>query len=683
MRNITISFAFFSNLAPDKLTTLWSHRVCPIYLKYSVEKYRENVFLWEKRNTSYKGLTYGETHARVVKYAAGLLKERNWQKGDRVAVIAEGRNDWVITELAVFYCGGISVPLSVKIEEDFDLLFRLKHSGCKAIAISANHQHKIFRLADQLPDLELIILLDGKPNPEMKEFAQMNALNYKKENIVGVEEVVALGAAYLAEDPFCVSVVSDALRPDDYANICYTSGTTADPKGIILTHGNYICNAYQCTAMFEVPEYYTSLHILPWDHSFAHTVGIYVMMLNGASFASLKIGKTLNETLRNIPICIKEVRPYFMLSVPALAKNFKNNIEKAISDKGKVTKKLFETALNVGIRYNREGYNKGTGSARLLKPLYMLFDKILFSKIRENFGGRMLFFVGGGALLDIELQRFFFAIGMPMYQGYGLSEAAPVISSNHPGFCKMGTSGKVVPNLEIKILDDKGNELPLGQKGEIVVKGDNVMAGYWNNEKATQETLRDGWLFTGDLGFMDEHGCLSVLGRSKSLLISNDGEKYSPEGIEEAIVEKSPFIEQMMLYNNQNPYTSALIMPNRKTIREWAEKNYFDLTSEDGQRAVLLKLQAEIARFLPGGEFDQLFPGRWIPSTVFILNEPFSEQNKMINSTMKMVRPHITEHYKDVLQFLCTPDAKDICNMRNMENIRKLFAVKEQEPTTA
>jgi long-chain acyl-CoA synthetase len=648
----------------------------PHLFEISVEKYSENVFLWEKKTTQYKGMTYGQTRERVKKYAAGLLK-KGIVKGDRVALISEGRNDWVISELAVMYCGAISVPLSVKIEEDFDLMFRLKHSGCKAIVISGNHQHKAFRLADQLTDLELIILLDEKPDPEMKEYALMNALKFGKEKILTVEEIISIGEEHLTANPTCVSNIFDALKPDDYSNICYTSGTTADPKGIILTHKNFICNTEQCTSLFEVPEYYTSLHILPWDHSFAHTVGIYVMMCNGASFASLKTGKTLNETLRNIPICIKEVRPFFMLSVPALAKNFKNNIEKAISDKGAVTKKLFETALKVGISYNRDGFNRGKGAAMLLKPLYMLFDKIIFSKIRENFGGRMRFFVGGGALLDVELQRFFFAIGMPMYQGYGLSEAAPVISSNSPDFNKIGTSGKVVPNLELKILDDKDNEMPVGQKGEIVVKGDNVMAGYWNNDKATKETLRNGWLYTGDLGYMDENGCLCVLGRSKSLLISSDGEKYSPEGIEEAIVEKSPFIDQLMLYNNQNAYTSALIMPNKKSIRDYAEKHYYDLTSEDGQRAALLKLQSEIARFLPGGEFDQLFPGRWLPSSVYVLNEPFSEQNKMINSTMKIVRPHITEHYKDAIQFLYTPDAKDICNVRNKENIRKLFAVNE------
>ena len=187
--------------------------------------------------------------------------------------------------------------------------------------------------------------------------------------------------------------------------------------------------------------------------------------------------------------------------------------------------------------------------------------KLIFSKVRENFGGKLEFFIGGGALLDIELQRFFYAIGIPMFQGYGLTEAAPVISSNVPQKHKLGSSGTIVPNLLLKICNEKGEELPAGEKGEIVIKGENVMMGYWKNERATSDAIKEGWLFTGDLGYLDKDGFLFVLGRNKSLLIGSDGEKYSPEAIEEAITEHSKFIDQIMLYNNQSPYTIALLVP--------------------------------------------------------------------------------------------------------------------------
>jgi long-chain acyl-CoA synthetase len=192
------------------------------------------------------------------------------------------------------------------------------------------------------------------------------------------------------------------------------------------------------------------------------------------------------------------------MSVPTIAKSFRKNIEKGIHDKGKLAEMLFNLGLKIAYAYNRTGWDKGKGIRILLKPLTMLFDTILFSKVRQAFGGRLEFFIGGGALLDIDLQRFFYAIGIPMYQGYGLTEAAPTISANNTIKHKMGSSGPVARYMEIKICDDDGNEVPLGEKGEIVIRGDNVMAGYWKNPEATAETIRNGWLYTGDLGYMDD-----------------------------------------------------------------------------------------------------------------------------------------------------------------------------------
>ena len=213
---------------------------------------------------------------------------------------------------------------------------------------------------------------------------------------------------------------------------------------------------------------------------------------------------------------IKELQPTVMLSVPALAKNFKKNIEAGIKAKGPKVEKLYNFALDLAVSYNREGYNKGGFLQLWKKPLI----------------GKMKFFVGGGALLDIDLQRYYYAIGIPMYQGYGLSEATPIISANAPAKHILGSSGCVVKPMDIKICDEDGKELPYGQKGEIVIRGENVMAGYWKNPKSTAETVVDGWLHTGDMGYMRDKDFLYVVGRFKSLLISADGEKYSPESIE-------------------------------------------------------------------------------------------------------------------------------------------------------
>jgi len=361
------------------------------------------------------------------------------------------------------------------------------------------------------------------------------------------------------------------------------------------------------------------------------------------------------------------------MSVPALARNFKKNIEAGIKAKGGIAEKLFNHALKTAYEYNGLGFDKGKGLNILKKPLLWIYDKILFSKVREGFGGNLKFFVGGGALLDIDIQRFFYAIGMPMYQGYGLSEASPIISSNAAHRHKMGSSGFLVENLELKICDDKGKELPQGEKGEIVVKGENVMVGYWRNQKASEEALRDGWLYTGDLGYMDTDGFLYVLGRSKSLLIGHDGEKYSPESIEEALMEHSPYVEQCMLHNNQDPYTVGLIFPNKEFLKREVKKRGFDTISTEGKKEALNILQEEINHYKTGGKHTGIFPERWLPSTFAVLDEGFSEANHMVNSTMKMVRGKISEVHADKLTFLYKPEAKNLDHQLNLDSMQKLF----------
>jgi len=317
------------------------------------------------------------------------------------------------------------------------------------------------------------------------------------------------------------------------------------------------------------------------------------------------------------------------------------------------------------------GYNRGKGWKIILKPLVWLFDKILFKKIREGFGGKLKFFIGGGALLDVDLQKFFYAIGMPVCQGYGLTESAPVISSNALHAIKFGSSGRLVKYLDLKILSEDGKELPVGQTGEIVVKGDNVMLGYWKNPQATAETIKNGWLHTGDLGHMDSDGFLYVLGRYKSLLIGNDGEKFSPEGIEEAVIEKSSFIQQIMLYNNQNPFTTAMIVPAIDAINRELKKRDIEPGSEEGNIESLNLINGEINEFKKGGEYENMFPQRWLPATFVVLPEAFTQENALQNATMKMVRGKICKYFGKELEFLYTPEARNIKNKMNIAAIRK------------
>ena len=622
----------------------------------SVAEYGPKTFLLEKKTDKFEPTTYAETKDIALKTGAGLAA-LGIQPKQTVSILAEGCNDWITSELGLLYAGAISVPLSIKLEEANDLLFRLRHADVCAIFVTKNQLPKIRKIREQLPLLKHVIVFG---NVELEKDEKSLA------------DVMALGEKYLAEHEEEFLAIGRSIRNDDYATITYTSGTTADPKGVVLTHRNYTANVEQSLSRISIPPSYRTLIILPLDHCFAHVVGFYIMIACGASVATVQVGSTPMETLKNIPVNIREVKPHFLLSVPALAKNFRKNIESSIRAKGKSTERLFNFAMKVAYEYNQDGYHKGKGWRIMLKPLVALFDKILFSKVREAFGGEMRFFVGGGALLDAELQRFFYAIGIPMFQGYGLSEATPVISTNSPHYHwhRFGSSGKILIPLDLKILDEEGREVPTGQKGEIVIKGENVMAGYWKNPESTADTIRDGWLHTGDMGYVTDDEFLYVLGRFKSLLIASDGEKYSPEGMEEAIVDKSPYIDQIIIYNNQSPYTGAIVVPNREALHR--ELDGRSVSEENRAAAAAEIIGDEIAKYKSGGVYGEEFPDRWLPAALAIVDEAFTEQNGLVNSTMKIVRGKVETYFKDRIDYMYTPEGKLLKNPKNIESLKKL-----------
>lgn len=614
-------------------------------LNESVKKYGDRPYLHESRKGfDYTSLTYKEVQELSKQFAAGLIA-LGIEAGDRIALISEGKNNWVIGELGILHAGAVSVPLSVKLQTEQDLAFRINHSECVAILASDLQIAKLRPMKAAFSTVKHYILLDPEVQPDNDEQS--------------FERILEEGKKLIDSNLSSLQERISSVTPDSLANISYTSGTTANPKGIMLSHFNYVCNAEQAVERIGgIPSYFRSLLILPWDHSFGHTAGVYAFMKCGASIASVAKGKTPMEILRNVPKSIKAVNPHLLMSVPALAANFRKSIETEIEKKGKFTSQLFNKALKTAYAYNKEGFNKG-GKGRFMLSIY---DKLIFSKIRQSFASNMQYFIGGGALLDIELQRFFYAIGIPMYQGYGLSEATPIISANSPKDHKLGSSGKPLPHMDIKIVDDNLKELPTGEKGEIIIRGGNVMKGYWKNPEATAETIVDGWLRTGDMGYLDADGFLYVLGRTKSLLISDDGEKFSPEGIEESIVASFPFIEQCVLYNNQKPYTTALIVPNATELKK--------MKADPEQAAQLI--ERALNEYRKGGKHSGLFPDRWIPSAFAVIDEPFTEKNGLVNSTMKIVKHKVFEVYASRIEQLYTPEGKSATSNDNMEAFKRL-----------
>lgn len=607
------------------------------------EKYQNDTFLREKVDGVWTETSFIKTRDEGKILAAGFMA-LGLGKGDKVSLIAEARPAWVITELGILFAGAVNVPLSYKLESDYDLTFRINHSDSRFVVASEMEIEKVRRVIGKCPAIEKVIVMD---DIELKE------------GEIALSEIRAMGVKYMEEHPGEVEARMASVGPDDYANISYTSGTTADPKGILLTHRNYTANVEQASSVIQIDRGAIMLIILPMDHCFAHVAGFYTMMSFGGSIATVP-GKTPTAQLRNIIPTMQEIHPQVMLTVPAISRTFKKAIESGIKKKGKTTEKLYNFALKNAIAYNKEYYNRGGFAQCWRKPLMALFDKLIFSKVRETFGGKMQFCVGGGALLDIELQRYFCAIGMPTFQGYGLSEATPVICSNSPGHARFGSSGRIVRPMECIICDDEGKVLPNGETGEIVVKGENVMAGYWKNPEATAQTIVDGWLHTGDRGYIckEDPDYLYVTGRFKSLLISSDGEKYSPEGYEDNLAVVSKYIDNVILHNNQSPYTIVLVVPNKDALRAAA--------GED-KEAQLALIQKDIDSYRKGGVHEGMFPEKWLPAAVVVCEEPWNESNGLVNSTAKVVRGKVEKYFEKRIEYAYTPEGKQLVNPQNLK----------------
>lgn len=628
-------------------------------LKDAVNSTPDYDFLGEKTDKGWETITFKQTDELSDLLALGLMA-KGYKKDDKIAILSEGRTKWVVGEFGILKIRAISVPLSVKLTPE-EILFRLNHSESKAILASHNNIEKIIQSINKIECKKFkIIYLDN-------DLGFVKTLEDKYEgfdadkHVITFDEIVERGKKTLEITNNKLDIYVDQIEEDDVVNISYTSGTTGNPKGIMLTHLNYYANSTASKKLFDVPHKSTMFIILPLDHSFAHTAGTFVGLQLRIVIYFLDTRGGGVAALKNIPINIKELKPNIMFTVPALSGSFMKNIIGAIEKKGGFASWLFNKGLEAGIKAYGNGFDKKSPGV-----MHKLADKLVFSKIRENFGGQILFMVGGGALLDIKQQQFFYAIGMPIFQGYGLTEATPVISANTADKHKLGTSGMVLDNIDCKILDD-GKEVAQGQKGEIFIVADSVMKGYYKNKKATDEVLRDGGLYTGDLGYYDEDGFLVVTGRAKALLISEDGEKYSPEEIEETLA-VNPFVNHAMLYNDHSKYTSAIINIDEAYIKKYVKDNKINSTEN-----LLSDIEQSINNILKEGEKEGRFQKKWLPNVFRFAPEQFTEHNKMINSTMKMVRYKITEANKDLIDEMYAPNAKSN-NKHNIDVLSKFIA---------
>jgi long-chain acyl-CoA synthetase len=630
-------------------------------MRETVAAHPDSIFMTERHAAGWVGASFREI-AEEARRVAGFLLAAGLQRGDRVTLLAEGRNSWMAAELGIFLAGGISVPISVKIREKSEISFRVRHSQSRFAITSEKYAEKIRALAPELPDLKGLLVMDPVPPDGPLPLWPWT-------------EVLERGRAFADAHPEILASIEESASEDDPVTLTYTSGTIAEPKGILLSHVNYWVNVEQADIMFPLAPPNSMLLILPWDHSFGHTAGLFLFLKKASLIAAVETAATEIGTIRNIPKNIKEIGPSYLLVVPALVENFRRTIATQARQKGLLGSAMFAATIALGTRVNGDAFRKRLDPLSLLAwPLYLLLRGAVSEKIRRSLGGRLVFMVSGGSACSSDHVRWFTALGIPLYQGYGLSETSPIISSNSnvPGNFKIGSSGRPFPWARVSILGEDGAALPVGQTGEICVAGECVMRGYWRNDAATREAMAGGLFHTGDLGYLDADGFLYVVGRIKSLLVGSNGEKYSPEALEQHIVDTVPLVSQVVLYNQQNPFTVALVVPEMGRVRDLMRARGITGATDAQLDQVLEALRLELMRYRKDPALTSLFVADWTPKTYALLPEAFCEANGTMNASMKIVRRVIVSRYCNRIEKLYGEE-EDPLNAANRAVLRSLL----------
>lgn len=551
--------------------------------------------------------------ARHVKNLAYYLTSQSFKKGERVALLSENRPQWPIADLAILSAGGTNVPLYFT-STSSQIEHIIRDSGARKMLISTYEQLEKVINSPCINYLDEIILFDKTEHTLPKKVTSLSEIlsNRKEENYSFIDEKIK------------------EIKADDMASILYTSGTTGPPKGVVLSHNNFIFNANAAAEVINVTAHDLLLSFLPLSHAFERTAGYYVPLFTGASIAYA-------ESIDKIAANMLEVKPTIILGVPRFYEKTYAAIEEKISSLSPLKKGIFEWSLNVGHSYS-EKKNKGDQLSLVLKLKNSLADRLVFKALQEGLGGRMRFFVSGGAPLSKELTAFFEAAGIIILEGYGLTETSPVITCNRIKSRKKGSVGQALPGVEIKIEAD----------GEIITRGPHVMQGYFNNPEKTDEVIKGGWFYTGDIGEIDNDGFLTITDRKKDIIVTSGGKNVAPQSIETRLV-SHPLINQVMVYGDRKKYITALIVPDFIKLEELAnrEKISYESTRELclNKRIIDIYLKATEESLKNFAPYEQV-------KKVALADEEFSMERGEITPTLKLKRKVLIEKYGKLLEAL-------------------------------
>ncbi len=582
----------------------------------AVKKYQKRDAFRFKKEGRYTDISHDEAFGKVHHAALGLRSLR-LAKGDRVALLSENRPEWMVADLAILSAGCINVPIYTTLPAK-QVAYILKDSEARAVFVSDTTQlAKILEIRENLPELQHIITF---------------ASSCDVADVVTLDKLCATGASL--PNPKSFEEMIATIGRYDWASIIYTSGTTGDPKGAILTHWNFIINATTSASVLGIGPEDVFLSFLPLSHVFARTAGYYALLDAGVSIA---YAESVDTLLQNMV----EVKPTLVISVPRLYEKMYARIMDRATSGSAMKKMIFFWAQSVGRVYMKERLE---GHIRTLtKHKYALANKLVFSKLKQIVGGRLRFFVSGGAPLHREVAEFFCALGLPILEGYGLTETSPVIAVNTFEAFKFGSVGKPIPGVAVKIADD----------GEILVKGPNVMLGYFKKPDLTSDAIRDDWFHTGDIGFIDNEGFLSITDRKKDIIVTAGGKNVTPQHIESAL-KTSKYIAEVVLIGNRRKFISALIVPNFDNVKKFAvdaQIPYTDLTSLLKNPKIVEKIQNEIDRkSVDFASFERV-------KKFVLLDHDFSIEDGKLTPSLKVKRAIVEQEFKEQINKLYEENA--------------------------
>ncbi len=578
------------------------------------ERPRPDLFSSKDADGVYQDVSSAEAQ-RLVRAIRLGLDSLGVGHGDRVAILSENRMEWALADLAVLSLGATDVPIYPTLLPD-TIEYILKDCEPVAIFVSNDEQAaKIAGIREGLPFLREVISFEHVQMPD----------------VMPLDKLLQIGQNLADKHPQSPADDVGPCEKDDPCSIIYTSGTTGNPKGVVLSHWNFVSNVLIVSGAVPMGSEDKMLSFLPLSHVLERMAGFYTPLYIG-------IGIAYAESVETVAADMGVVKPTIMVSVPRLYEKIFDRVNSMAMAGSPIKRNIFMWARGVGQEWG-EKKRSGEKVPGGLAMKYRIADKLVFSKLRARTGGRLRFFVSGGAPLATHINEFFYAAGMMILEGYGLTETSPVISCNTFDAFRIGSIGKVIPETEVRIAED----------GEIVVRGPQVMMGYYNNEQATREVLtEDGWLHTGDIGHFDDEDYLYITDRKKDIIVTAAGKNIAPQPMENAF-KKNKFISQIVVIGDRHPYLVCLIVPNFENLEDWSREHKLSWTDHEellGNPEITAKYQRGLDRT------NSKFPSFSTVKKFALLKDEFTLESGELTPTLKVKRRVIQDRYAGLIEAL-------------------------------